>query len=119
MKALIHLFPQIPFDPARFSLLPGMTCSFSFSVSFSFPLFFCVSSHFLLPANHLSRDYKRTFFEKFATKAGFDPLVPQRWYYVSEAQVAENKVRRNIFLSFLYFIYQINYVSFCYLSFAN
>jgi hypothetical protein len=46
----------------------------------------------------LSRDRKRLYFEKFASKSGFDPLVPENWYSIPIQENAvcyeENEERR-------------------------
>lgn len=35
---------------------------------------------------------KRMFFEEFAQKKGFDPLVPKNWYSVTHNDILKEKV---------------------------
>ena len=35
---------------------------------------------------------RRQFFEKYAKTNGFDPLVPENWYYQSRRKILEAKV---------------------------
>lgn len=36
---------------------------------------------------------RRQFFERFAKRHGFDPLVPENWYKISRKEVAEGRGR--------------------------
>jgi len=62
VRALLHLFPGIGFDKRKF--------------------------HQKLPRNHWSDiANRRKFFEQFAKKRKFDPLIPRNWYSVSKENI--------------------------------
>ena len=49
-------------------------------------------SFFLLGGHWNEIQNRREFFDNFALSHGFDPLVPQHWYPVTQQQVLETKV---------------------------
>jgi len=77
VRALIHLFPEVQFDPARFSS--------------------AVKRNYW--GNEANR---RKFFVDFAAKNKFDPLVPENWYLYSQTHVVGTNKQANSMLSWYY-----------------
>eukprot|EP00026_Physarum_polycephalum_P001891 Phypoly_transcript_01894.p1 GENE.Phypoly_transcript_01894~~Phypoly_transcript_01894.p1 ORF type:complete len:789 (+),score=99.81 Phypoly_transcript_01894:138-2369(+) len=65
VRALLHLFPTVKFDPSKFLFLP--------------------KTFWQDPTN------RRNFFIDFADRHNFDPLLPSNWYRVSLLQLQQTK----------------------------
>jgi hypothetical protein len=97
-KLLPDLFPDVKFDELQFASIPSNDYPLSLSPLSSFSLS-SFSSRFLLPiklfcvGNYLQdRENKTAFFLKFASKKGFDHLLPENWYPVKREDVLKEPV---------------------------
>ena len=66
---------------------------------------------------------RRRFFDSFASRRGFDPLVPQNWYTIIPSDLANEKVHfNNLFQCYIYYIVPCTslflYVLFCFVLFS-
>ena len=114
-KALLDLFPEIGIDQHLFdycmpTLLP--LSSFSLLSPPVYPLSLPSPSHLLhcpqlvdMAPKTSSPVMRRKFFETYARKKGFDPLIPENWYRQSRTEIRSAKVCFSstfLFFSFLY-----------------
>ena len=107
----MHLYPNVGFDKTKFYILPGI---FSSIFSFLFVSFCSFCSILFLFVNIIyvaakywqeGRSIKK-FFDEFAQKKGFDPLIAKNWYLVSVAEIlAAHKVSPFAFFSLLIYLY--------------
>ncbi len=44
------------------------------------------------PVTWVLAQSRKTFFDSFAMEQGFDPLVPENWYSIKQAQIRAHKV---------------------------
>ena len=93
-KALLHLFPDIGLDVAKFRVYQCM--SYSLLKSSPFPSV-CSPSHslfylFIYTALWRKADNRRRFFETYAQQNGFDPRIAENWYAQQKDKVMTLKV---------------------------
>lgn len=94
VEALVQNFPQLRLDATKFSI-PSIILTFSYCALLTFD----TGSYWLEKAN------QKWFFEKFAEKWKFNPLVPQNWYSITlpaiNAQQVHSSLHSLLLLKFL------------------
>jgi hypothetical protein len=52
--------------------------------------------------------HRREFFDKLASKKGFDPLIPDNWYSLSKETIINEKVSlKRVFLCIYFFLLEV------------
>lgn len=81
IKALIHLFPDVPLERSKFAILSSIS-----------PLLIFPINAFTTEKYWNDVDNRKAFFLEFAKKCKFDALVAENWYKISRVSIAEAKV---------------------------
>lgn len=92
MNALMHVYPDIGLEAAKFSDATSMN------------LIFLAFRHSLMRilGKLWNIQRRRDFFDAFAEKHNFDPLTPENWYSINENDILSDKVPilfRTLFLT--------------------
>ena len=101
-KALLALFPEIGLDETRFRINRRM-CHSPVILFIAFLIISNSTTHNLISANFWQNSKnRRSFFEDFASRSTFDPLVVRNWYRVGYNDITACKVLLIPFSSYLF-----------------
>jgi hypothetical protein len=97
VAALMDLFPELDLQPSEFIFIPSIMPS-------EINLFVLISN---LKGNYWeSKKNRVALFQKIALERGFDPLIPENWYHVTDLSLLHRKVLFfPIFIMFCFYFY--------------
>lgn len=99
MNQLSFCFMNFNIGFFYFFIVPFFLC-FCVTFTFIFAILILYEYLFIILAIWSSARMRKRFFDEFATREGFDPLVAENWYRYTLEQALENKVfKKSNFLS--------------------
>ena len=87
----MELFPEIGLELLKFDRARCMISFILFYLLFLFYFVLFLTCSFAVSQWRVTEN-RRAFFENFAKKRNFDPLIPSNWYLVSYDEVVSEKV---------------------------
>lgn len=89
VRALVKLFPEIGLRKNKFPAVSS-NCQLLYSITNA-----SAGEYWVKPAN------RKRFFDSFAQRYDFDPLLPHNWYLIPSENIREQKVYIVVLFIFL------------------